>query len=185
MKFGVMIIVLALLCSAALASTTVIGRFTTEGGRDIGLITKYGEIWALSLDQQHPTVEIGKVVPSGDAYVGGYLSYWDSSRKTFAEPFALYCNEKGNLRFRAKAYAYLPLNGGQASIGSDEISLTYKISKNVRIGGLVNFWKQDGQDNLTGSGVQIECRLGPKTGFILRKTQGDLGQIRLAIFQTF
>lgn len=179
--------VISILISSAVlgADMTVIGRFTADGGRDLGLITKYGEIWTLGIEQPHPTIEIGKVVLYGNAYVGGYVSYWGSSRKMFLEPFAVYAKEFGEVRLRAKAYAYLPINGGKVSIGSDEISLTYKISNNTRIGPLVNFWKQDGEDTLTSAGFQIECQLDRSTSFILRKTEGDLAQIRLAVCHTF
>lgn len=185
MKIWISIVSISLLCSALWADTTMIGRFTTAGGQDLGLCTKYGEVWGFGLDQDHPIVEVGKVVPVGTAYLGGYLSYWSGSKKLYAELFGVYSKDFGKLRFKAKGFAYLPLNGGKIALGSDEISLAYKVGKNVRLGGLVHLWKTDGEAVLTAAGFQMECNLGKKTSLTLRHTQGDLGQTRLFISQTF
>ena len=186
-----MIKVLAVVISILISSTvlgadmTAVGRFTATGGRDIGLITKYGEVWTLGIEQPHPTIEVGKVVPAGKAYLGGYLSYWVGSGQFYAEPFGLIIKDMGDVRFKTKGFAYLPLNGGKASFGSDEISLTCKIGKNVRMGGIIHFWKVEGETALTAAGLQIEWRLGSKTSLTLRETEGSLGQIRLAVCQSF
>lgn len=179
------ILVLVVLAVSAEAGMTLVARMTAEGGHDIGLCTKYGEVWGFSLDQQRPTIEIGKVVPSGDAYVGGYLSYWSSTKELYLEPFGLFVKDFGNVRLRAKGFAYLPLNGGKVAVGSDEISLTYKVSPKVRIGAIAHFWKAEGEDALKAVGGQLEWIADERTSMILRATEGDLAQVRLTVCRCF
>jgi len=181
----ILAMVLVMASSALGADTTVIGRFTGRGSQDLGVCTEIGEIWGFCLDQRYPTIEVGKVVPVGEAYLGGYLSYWSGPRQYYAEPFGVYSRTAGNLRFKVAGFVYLPLNGGKVALGSDEVSLNYKIAKGVSLGALIHFWQTEGEEALEASGLQIEWSPDSKTSLTLRATHGTLGQIRLAVSQSF
>lgn len=185
LKVVTVVMIMLVSGSMAVAQVTVMDRMTSEGHHDLGLITKDGEIWGFGLQTEKPIVEVGKLVPAGKLLIGGYISYWSSSKELYAEPFAVATKDFGKIRFKMKPFAYLPLNGGKVAIGTDEASLTYQVSNHVRAGVVAQYWQTAGQDALTAKGFQIEWKAGMNTTFTVRNTTGDLGQTRLVWCQSF
>ncbi len=197
MKNTVMTVMVAagamvLMVGSAKADTTILQRVDCTSGQksgySIGVMTPKLEVWAFGANSANPTLEIGqlRVVHSDKnsvALVGGYVSRWGNG-KVYAEPFAIIKQSFGKVQLTAKPFAYLPLGGGSAVLGSDEISASYEVRNGIRLGFASKFWCQGGTTTIS-SGPTVSVQKG-NTNFSLRFTGKDeSSSFRFQLTQSF
>lgn len=149
------------------------GSFTTG----ILLFDSGLEVWTFGNGSD---VELGKL---WDVYhskhvkvlAGGYVAYWPDTNQYFILPWLQGEVNSGRTQFKGSVSDYLPLNGGPNILYSNELALTYRPVKGIRLGVATAFWNQEGYQTTNRVGPKVEIDFGERDRLEVRHLLGRDG----------